>query len=129
MAKFWFDHLHLVVPDPEKLADFFVKAFGAEKVSVNKLPDGRIRAVLNITGGRMLINTPKPPDIRSQDSPQKRYGTEHFGMQVDELETALQQCQDAGAKIVQGVTEVRPGVKIAFFMAPYNVLVELVERK
>ena len=26
MTKFWFDHLHLVVADPEKMADFFEKA-------------------------------------------------------------------------------------------------------
>ena len=129
MTKFWFDHLHLVVPDPEKMADFFVKAFGAEKVSVNKLPDGRIRAELNITGGRMIINTPQSTDTRSPDNPQKRYGTEHFGMKVDELESALQQCQAAGAKLVRGVTQVRPGVRIAFFMAPDNVFVELVEIK
>jgi lactoylglutathione lyase len=77
----------------------------------------------------MLINTPKPNDTRSPDSPQKRYGTEHFGMKVDELESALQQCQAAGAKLVQGVTQVRPGVRIAFFMAPDNVLVELLEIK
>ncbi len=50
-------------------------------------------------------------------------------MKVDELESALQQCQAAGAKLVQGVTKVRPGVKIAFFMAPDNVLVELLETK
>ena len=111
------------------MADFFVKAFGAEKVSLNKRPDGRIRAELNITGGRMLINTPRSTDTRSPDSPQKRYGTEHFGMRVDELESALQQCQAAGAKLVRGVTQVRPGVRIAFFMAPDNVLVELVEMK
>jgi catechol 2,3-dioxygenase-like lactoylglutathione lyase family enzyme len=129
MTKFWFDHLHLVVPDPEKMADFFVKAFGAEKVSLNKLPDGRIRAELNFTGGRMIINTPLSTDTRSPDSPQKRYGAEHFGMKVDELESALQQCQAAGATLVRGVTQVRPGVRIAFFMAPDNVLVELLEIK
>jgi predicted enzyme related to lactoylglutathione lyase len=50
-------------------------------------------------------------------------------MKVDELEAALQLCQDAGAKIVQEVTHVRPGFRIAFFMAPDNVLVELVEMK
>lgn len=129
MTKFWFDHLHLVVPDPEKMADFFVKAFGAEKVSVDKLLDGRIRAELNITGGRMIINTPQPNDDRSPDSPQKRFGTEHFGMKVDKLESALQQCQAAGAKLVMEITEIRPGVRIAFFMAPDNVLVELLEMK
>lgn len=129
MTKFWFDHIHLVVPDPEKMADFFAKAFGAEKVSLNKLPDGRIRAELNITGGRMIINTPQPTDTRIPDNPQKRFGTEHFGMKVDELETALQQCQTAGAKLVREATQVRPGVRIAFFMAPDNVLVELVELK
>ena len=129
MTKFWFDHLHLVVPDPEKMADFFVKAFGAEKVSVDKLPDGRIRAEIHIIGGRMIINAPQPNDARSPDNPQKRYGTEHFGMKVDELESALQQCQTAGAKLVLGVTQIRPGVRIAFFMAPDNVLVELLEMK
>ena len=129
MTKFWFDHLHLVVPNPENMADFFTKAFGSEKFSLNKLPDGRIRAELNVTGGRMIINTPWPTDTRSPDNPQKRYGTEHFGMKVDELESALQQCQAAGAKLVQGITQVRPGVRIAFFMAPDNVLVELVEMK
>ncbi len=129
MTKFWFDHLHLVVPDPEKIADFFVKAFGAEKVSVDKLPDGRIRAELNITGGRMIINTPQSNDTRSPDSPQKRYGTEHFGMKVDDLESALQQCQAAGGKLVREVTQIRPGTRIAFFMAPDNVLIELLEIK
>ena len=129
MTKFWFDHIHLVVPDPEKMADFFVKAFGAEKVSVDKLPDGRIRAELHITGVRMIINTPQPNDTRIPDNPQKRYGTEHFGMKVDELETALQQCLAAGAKLVQNITQIRPGTRIAFFMAPNNVLVELLETK
>jgi predicted enzyme related to lactoylglutathione lyase len=129
MTKFWFDHLHLVVPDPEKMADFFVKAFGAKKVSVDKLPDGRIRAELNITGGRMIINTPQSSDARSPDNPQKRYGTEHFGMKVDELESALKQCQSAGGVIVREVTQIRPGTRIAFFMAPDNVLVELLEIK
>ncbi len=129
MKKFWFDHLHLVVPDPEKMADFFVKAFEAKKVSVDKLPNGSLRAELNITGGRIIINTPQFNDTRSPDRPQKRYGTEHFGMKVDELESALQQCQAAGAKLVQGVTQIRPGVRIAFFMAPDNVLVELLEMK
>jgi catechol 2,3-dioxygenase-like lactoylglutathione lyase family enzyme len=127
MTKFWFDHIHLIVPDPGKMADFFEKAFGAEKVSLNKLPDGRTRAELHITGGRMIINTSHPTDTRSIDNPRKRYGTEHFGMKVDNLESALQQCQKAGAKVTLKPVEVRPGVKIAFFMAPDNVLVELLE--
>jgi len=130
MAKFWFDHLHLVVPDPAKTADFYVKAFGAEKVGVvQTLPDGRVRAELNITGGRMIINTPKPADTRQPDIPRKRYGNEHFGMKVDDLESALKSCKAAGAQVVQDVTQVRPGVRIAFFMAPDDVLIELVEMK
>ena len=129
MAKFWFDHLHLVVPDPAKTADFYVKAFGAEKVGINTLPDGRVRANLSITGGRMLINTPTPADSRQPDSPRRRYGTEHFGMKVDDLEGALQSCRAAGAQVTQEITQARPGVRIAFIMAPDNVLIELVEMK
>jgi catechol 2,3-dioxygenase-like lactoylglutathione lyase family enzyme len=129
MVKFWFDHLHLVVPDPEKVADFFVKAFDAEKVSTGKLPDGRIRAELRISGGRMIINTPSPKDRRVQDNPESRYGTEHFGMKVDNLEHALQLCRDAGGRVTMEATEIRPGTRIAFFVGPDNVLVELLEVK
>ena len=129
MAKFWFDHLHLVSPDPAKAADFYVKAFGAKDLVVQKLPDGRVRADLNIEGGRMIINTPPPADSRQPDSPRKRYGTEHWGMKVDDLEGAIKACTAAGAQIVQNVTQARPGVRIAFIMAPDNVLIELVEMK
>lgn len=129
LVKFLFDHLHLVVPDPERVADFFAKAFGAEKVSTDKLPDGRIRAELRISGGRMIINTPQPKDTRVQDNPQGRYGTEHFGMKVDNLENALQQCRDAGGRVTMEPIQIRPGTRIAFFMGPENVLVELLEAK
>jgi len=128
-VKYWFDHLHLVVPDPDKIAEFFVKAFNAEKVSLDKLPDGRVRAELRITGGRMIINTPQPKDDRKQDEPQRRYGTEHFGMKVDDLEPAFRQCIAAGGNPLMEITEIRPGTRIAFFMAPNNVLVELLETK
>ncbi len=78
----------------------------------------------------MLINTAAPPnDKREPDSPQKRYGTEHFGMKVDDLEGALKQCQEAGAKVTMTATQIRPGTRIGFIMGPDNVLVELVESK
>jgi len=32
-------------------------------------------------------------------------------------------------KILKEVTEIKPGVKISFFLAPENVWVELLERK
>ena len=127
MAKFWFDHLHLVSPDPEKAANFYVKAFGATDLAVQKMADGRVRADLNITGGRMIINTPAPADKRTPDAPRKRYGNEHWGMKVDKLEDAIKACTGAGAEIVQNITIARPGVRIAFIMAPDNVLIELVE--
>ena len=128
MTKFWFEHLHIVVSDPEKLANFFRKAFSATIVSINNLPDGRTRAILEINGGRMIINTPHLTDIRIADNPRKRMGTEHFGMQVDNLENALQQCLDAGAELVLDTTEITPDLRIAFFKAPENILVELLEK-
>ena len=129
MTKFWFDHLHLVVLDPVKTAQFYVRVFGAEQVGVVNLPDGRLRVNLNINGGRMLINTPRPSEQRKPDSPRDKYGAEHFGMKVDDLEDALKICKGAGGQIVQDITESRPGVRYAFVMAPDDVLIELVEMK
>jgi catechol 2,3-dioxygenase-like lactoylglutathione lyase family enzyme len=129
MCKFWFDHLHLVVPDPEKSAEFYVKAFGAEKTGTQKTPDGRTRVDLNIVGGRMIINSPVATDKRVPDAPKKRYGFEHWGMKTDNLEGAIKACTGAGAELIQKVTVARPGVRIAFIMAPDNVLIEIVEMK
>ena len=42
MPSYTFDHIHLISPDPDKTADFYVKMFGGKK-SVRDLATGAPR--------------------------------------------------------------------------------------
>jgi predicted enzyme related to lactoylglutathione lyase len=129
MAKIWFDHVHIITLDPKKLATFYEKAFGAKITSTAIRPNGGVSAVIDLTGARLLIMTPDPAEKRDPDNPQKFLGLEHFGMRTDDIEAALISSVAEGAKIVQDVTQVRPGTRIAYIMAPENTMIEFVEVK
>ncbi len=128
MLKFWYDHVHIVAPDPVKTAEFYEKAFNAKRVSIQHRSDGRTLAELSLSGSRLLIISPFPSEVRNPDSPSKYYGLEHFGIQTDNLDEAVKSLKAMGVNFVQEITvSLRPGLRIAFLMAPDNVLIELME--
>jgi lactoylglutathione lyase len=55
-------------------------------------------------------------------------GLRYWTVSVSNLEEILTAVQDAGQKIVEGPTEVRPGVSIALMTDPDGNLVEFVNR-
>jgi catechol 2,3-dioxygenase-like lactoylglutathione lyase family enzyme len=116
-----FHHTHLISPDPEKTAQFYVKNFGAEKGVPLKLPSGGASVPLVLNGSRILVSAPRtqPP----------KYGLDHFGIATDDIDTTVKELKASGAKFQTEITEIRPGTRIAFFYAPDNVLIELVEEK
>ncbi|MFC1847412.1 VOC family protein [Chloroflexota bacterium] len=119
MPNYQFDHVHLMSPDPLKTIEFYEKMFGAKKVSTRELPDGRVTANLNLNGTTILITQPR------SDSSQTGLG--HFGIRTDDLETAVKELKASGVNFTQEVTEIRPGFKISFLLAPENVSIELQE--
>ena len=119
MSNYWFDHIHLMSPNPLRTIEFYEKIFGAKKVSMRELADGRIAANLNLNGTTILITQSR------SDSSQTGLG--HFGLRTDDLETAIEELKASGVNFTQEVTEVRPGFKISFLLAPENVSIELKE--
>lgn len=126
--EYWYDHVHLISPDPEKTAQFYEMAFKAKRVSAGKRPGGGSSVEVNIKGTRLLIMTPRDESQSVEDFPKRRHGLEHFGLQTDNIEAAITDLKAKGVNIVTEIREARPGVKIAFLMAPENVLIELVEK-
>jgi catechol 2,3-dioxygenase-like lactoylglutathione lyase family enzyme len=55
-------------------------------------------------------------------------GLDHFGLRVDNLDTAVAELKQRGATFTTEPRTIRPGVKIAFIQCPDNVRVELLER-
>ena len=130
MAKVWLEHIHIVTPDPMKLAAFYEKAFGAKITRTGALPNGGLAVSLDLGGTRLAIMVPDTPDKRDPpDNPRKHFGLEHLGVRTDDIETVVKNSVAEGATIMQNITQVRPGVRVAFIMAPGNTMVEISEVK
>ena len=127
MPNYWYDHTHLVSPDPAKTAQFYQGMFGAKLVDTRQLPDGRTVFVLDLNGTNILVTNPRSqPQTGSPLG--SGYGLDHFGIRTDNLEAAVEDLKAHGVKFTEEISEGRPGTKISFFLGPENVLIELLER-
>ena len=128
MAKVWLEHIHIVTPDPMKLAAFYEKAFGAKITRTGTLPNGGVSVSLDLGGTRLAIMVPDTPDKREPpDDTHKHFGLEHLGVRTDDIEAVVKSSVAEGATIIQNVTQVRPGHRVAFIMAPENTMIEVSE--
>ena len=119
MPNYWFDHIHLMSPDPLKTAEFYEKTFGAKQVSKQERSDGRVSVKLDLNGTTILIAPARDDSVQN--------GLDHFGIRTDDLNTAAEELKASGVNFTQDVREVRPGFKISFLVAPENVTIELQE--
>ncbi len=121
MPNYKYDHVHLVSPDPKKTAEFYVKMFGAKIDRSFPIPIGGTIVFLTIPGSTIVISPPT--------GPQPENGLVHWGMSTDNIEKSVTDLKAAGIKFQMEITAINPDTKIAFFWAPDNVLIELVESK
>jgi methylmalonyl-CoA/ethylmalonyl-CoA epimerase len=84
-------HIALIVPDPEKAAKFFEKAFDM-KVA------GKARRGLYVSDGTINVA------LLKQEG-NEEVGIYHFGMWVDDLDQAEKKVVDAGGKYLAGRPE------------------------
>jgi predicted enzyme related to lactoylglutathione lyase len=120
MPKYDYEHIHLISPDPEKTAEFYIKMFGAKKESITKMGGGTM-ARLQLNGSLIIISSARvvPPV----------YGLDHFGFTTTDLDKSVAELKAAGCQFRMEPTEIVPGTRIAFFWTPEKVLIELVEKK
>ena len=65
------------------------------------------------------------PERTSSDP---RYGLDHFGLSIDNMDEAQEELSSKGAEWICEPWEIRPGVKIAFIKGPDNISIELAQR-
>ena len=129
MSNCRFDHIHLRSPDPIKTAQFYETMFGARIVKTQQIHEDTL-VRLDLNGQLLLISLPHPegdPRLLNAEI-QHRYGLEHFGLITDNLEKTVDDLKSKGIKFVQEITPILPTTKVSFFLAPENVLVELLSR-
>ena len=125
---FAINHIHLKAPDPEKTANWYVKAFDFKLVSdtVRKFGDRFIRCesaggmVVNISGARTA-------EQMGGGDATPHWGLEHFGVDVDDMDAEIARLEGLGAELLEGPIQSAPNMRIAFIKAPDDVRIELIE--
>ena len=127
MSSYWYDHIHLISPDPLKTAEFYERMFNAKRVSVTERGAGRVSVELDLNGSRVLVMSRRVQSETAPSSPEAGDGLEHFGIRTDNLEAAVADLKAKGVQFKEEIRDIGSGIKISFLWAPENVLVELLE--
>ena len=127
MPNYTYDHIHLRSRDPMETAQYYNKMFNA-KILESVQPDGQKRIDLDINGLTVFIARVSPEDDIPASPAEPHLGLDHFGLRVDDLDEAVAELKQRGAEFSMEPRTIRPGVKIAFVLAPDRVRIELLER-
>jgi catechol 2,3-dioxygenase-like lactoylglutathione lyase family enzyme len=126
--NFVYNHLHFRSEDPDAAAKFYCDNFGAEITSERPLSTTKsIQLELNghhlmTISGRAEGEDPVP------GSNEPRYGLDHFGFEVDDMEEAAAHLHANNANFICEPWTMPSGSMVAFIEAPDHVSVEIIQR-
>jgi len=129
MATYTFDHVHIISPNPEAAAQFYVEKFGAVVKNRGTAPDGTAMIAVNLGGGNIFVKGRAEKPTAKSPAPGTTYGLEHFGIVTNDLDAAVRELKAKGVVFKQDITNFRPGIRISFLLGPDDTLIELLERK
>lgn len=127
MQKFVFDHVHLKSPNIKETVEWYCDKFGG-KITFEGEFRGSKSYYVDIEGINFLIFGKLEGENPNLASLKPRFGLDHFGFEVKNIEKAIEELKAKGVNIIQDVTNVRPGLRIAYIEAPDSVRIELSER-
>ena len=120
-----FHHLHIICKDLENMIAFFTGILEAKLVRRQKFgtADG---ACLDLQGTTINLRVSREDEQMVGDASQARYGYDHIGLEVEDIETAFKDLTAQGFTFLVPPREV-PDLKIAFFKGPEKITIELVQ--
>jgi len=129
MPDYKYDHVHIVSPDPQSAAQFFVDKFNANIKGSGTAPNGTPMVAVDLHGANIFLigRTDEPPS--GSPDPRNSYGLEHIGIVTDDLDAAVADLKAKGVEFVQDITVFRPGIRISYLRGPDSTIIELLERK
>ena len=128
MAMYRYDHLHFRSEDPHAARKFWEEMFGAKMLLQREL-GGAPSFRMDLNGMIFLVSGRAEGENPIHVGSEPRYGLDHFGLKVDNMDAAAKELKAKGAEFICEPWELRPGVKIAFVKGPDNIGIELAERK
>ena len=124
-----FNHMHIKAPDPEKTANWYVKAFGFQIISdtVRDVGDRFIRCKASDGTGVNISEARTNEKLGVGGGATPHWGLEHFGIDVDDLDAEIKRLEGLGADLLEGPVGAPNGPRVAFIRGPDDVRIELVQ--
>ena len=121
-----FHHVHIICKDLEKMIRFFSDVLEAKLIKRLKFgtADG---ASFDLQGITVNLRVSREDEEMAGDASQTRYGYDHIGLEVDDVEAVYKDLQAQGFSFLMPPTEI-PDLKIAFFKGPEDITIELVQQ-
>jgi catechol 2,3-dioxygenase-like lactoylglutathione lyase family enzyme len=119
--------LHLICRDLEKMIGFFTEALGA-RLTARKQFGGADGAELDLQGTNISLRLAKEGEEIDGDASRTRYGFDHLGLQVEDLEEAMRDLAARGVEFITSPADL--GDKIVVFLkGPEKITLELLQLK
>lgn len=122
------DHVHLIAEDPERTVAWYRQVLGARITFEGRFRGSRV-TYLDMAGMTFIVFGAlegEPAPVRAAEG--ARYGVDHFGFAVDDLDRTIAGIQAAGGVVREGPLQVRPGLRIAYIDGPDRIRIELSQR-
>ncbi len=123
--KFGMNHIHIKAQDARQTAQWYVETFGA-RITDEVNTNGILTLRTDLGGVRINITEP-PSDGLPSGTSEPHMGLEHFGIETDDLEGAINSLAGKGVKVLEPIRALPSGMRIAFVEAPDNVRLELMQ--
>ncbi|TGD96803.1 VOC family protein [Methylobacterium nonmethylotrophicum] len=123
--RYDFDHLHLRSRDAVAAARFYGEVLGAREIG-REGGEAPSRIILDLGGLRMFIE--QAPEGTGPAAVPPHRGIEHIGLRVEDIEATVADLAGRGIPLVSGITDIKPGLRIAFFEGPDGVRIEVLQR-
>jgi catechol 2,3-dioxygenase-like lactoylglutathione lyase family enzyme len=123
------NHVHIRASDPRASASWYEKHFNAKILWEREIMPNTVTVSMEVGGPVRLNISSKPPGSSDERSAAElnRLGLEHFGFDVEDLESDLGRLERDGVRVVLPLTEVATGARLAYIEGPDDVLIELVQ--
>ena len=125
--KYRFHHAHLICKDLEQMISFFTDVLNARLITRLKFgtADG---ASIDVQGTTVNLRVAREDENMAGDASQARYGFDHIGLEVDDVDAAYADLTERGYIFFMPPTDI-PNLRIAFFRGPEEITIELVQSR
>jgi len=120
------EHVSIRCRDLEASIKYFQRMFDAEVILRRTPGEGRRIVFLRIGDGMLELMEMGPASEPME--PLTYYGFHHFGIKVEDFESAYRDLKAKGTNFLREPFEPTPGIRLAFLQEPNGAVIELVQR-